>query len=105
MARAKSRFVCQACGAVHPRWSGRCEACGEWNAIVEEAGHDTAPLGRKAGRLARSGKGVEFVPLDGKTEPLPRRVTGIQEFDRVAGGGLVRGSALDRKSTRLNSSH
>ncbi|HXU57187.1 MAG TPA: hypothetical protein VN710_00485, partial [Verrucomicrobiae bacterium] len=45
MAKAAARYVCQSCGASHPRWSGRCDACGEWNTIVEEAVAESAPKG------------------------------------------------------------
>ena len=48
MARNSTQFVCQACGAVHPRWAGRCDACGEWNSIAEEAKPDAVPIGGKA---------------------------------------------------------
>jgi DNA repair protein RadA/Sms len=95
MARATTRHVCQACGAVHPRWAGRCDACGEWNAIVEEAAPESVPTGGKGGKSApRNARSIEFVSLDGKNEPTPRIRSGIGEFDRVAGGGLVPGSAL-----------
>ncbi len=90
MAKAASRFVCQECGAVHPRWSGRCDACGAWNTIVEEAVPDTAPKGVSS----KGGKRVSFVGLDGESEQAPRRKTGIAELDRVLGGGLVKGSAV-----------
>ena len=87
MAKATSRFVCQACAAVTGKWAGRCEACGEWNTIVEEA---TQP----ASALKQAGRRVAFVDLAGSTEPPPRAATGIAEFDRVLGGGLVAGSAV-----------
>jgi len=91
MARAQSRYVCQACGAVAPKWAGRCESCGEWNTLVEEAAAEAGPpkgLGR--GR----GKKLDFVGLSGTSAAAPRRVSGIAEFDRVCGGGLVPGSAI-----------
>jgi len=91
MAKARSRFVCQDCGAVHTRWSGRCDACGAWNTILEEA-EETAG-GAKA-LTAKGGRRVAFVGLSGEAAQAPRRVTGIAEFDRVCGGGLVPGSAL-----------
>lgn len=93
MARPTIRFVCQACGASHPRWQGRCDGCGEWNTLVEEA--SGPPVGGKA--APRSGSRtsrLEFVDLGGRAEPPPRRTVGIGELDRVAGGGLVPGSAL-----------
>ncbi len=94
MARTSSRYVCQSCGSVHPRWSGRCDGCGEWNSIVEELA-ESGPLAGKAGR--RTGakrKPLELAALEGRTEKTSRRRTGIEEFDRVVGGGLVPGSAL-----------
>jgi DNA repair protein RadA/Sms len=89
MARAQSRFVCQECGAVAPKWAGKCEACGAWNSMIEEVS-EAAPKGLGPGK----GKRIEFVGLEGVAQPAPRRVSGIAEFDRVCGGGLVPGSAL-----------
>ena len=90
MARAAARHVCQACGAVSPRWAGRCEACGEWNTIVEEA----APAGPTVAKGTTAGRRLEFVDLAGTAEPPPRAPSGIAELDRVLGGGLVAGSAV-----------
>ncbi|GHD49754.1 DNA repair protein RadA [Thalassobaculum fulvum] len=89
MAKSTSRYVCQDCGAVHAKWAGKCEACGAWNTLVEEVVEAAAPKGLKPG----GGRRLSFVELDGKTTDAPRRVTGIGEFDRVLGGGLVPGSA------------
>ena len=95
MARSTTQYVCQSCGAAHPRWVGRCDSCGEWNAIVEEAGRDGAPIGaRGSKRRDARRRPLDFVDLDGPSRPAPRRRTDIVEFDRVAGGGLVDGSAL-----------
>ncbi|MBL6927960.1 MAG: DNA repair protein RadA [Rhodospirillales bacterium] len=90
MARNTRQYVCQECGASFPKWAGRCDACGAWNSLVEETGAQSAPkgLGTKRGRA------IEFVGLEGKSERPPRQITGIAEFDRVCGGGLVPGSAL-----------
>jgi DNA repair protein RadA/Sms len=91
-AKAKSQFVCQNCGAVTSRWQGRCEDCGEWNTLVEEStggGVAAAP-----GGPLRKGRVVALTSLAGGAEEAPRIVTGIAEFDRVTGGGFVRGSAL-----------
>lgn len=92
MARATSRYVCQGCGASFPRWNGRCDACGGWNTLVEEALPEALPkgLGRNGGAARR----IDFVALEGQSAPAPRRVSGLGEFDRVCGGGLVPGSAL-----------
>ncbi len=93
MAKAAPRFVCQSCGTAHVRWSGRCEACGEWNSIVEETGRDSLPGGLGRGQR-KAGRPVELLGLEGSEAPLPRRRSGILEFDRVCGGGLVPGSAI-----------
>ena len=87
---SKTAFVCQSCGATHSKWAGKCEACDGWNTIVEEGA--APPI--KSG--VRRVKGRRFALEDLKTEdaPPPRRSTGIAEFDRVTGGGLVPGSAL-----------
>jgi DNA repair protein RadA/Sms len=90
MAKPAGRYACQNCGAVTARWSGRCESCGAWNSIVEEAPRDGPPKGLSG----KKGRGIELVALG---EPVPetiRRSTGMAEFDRVTGGGLVRGSAI-----------
>ncbi|MEM9683230.1 MAG: DNA repair protein RadA [Pseudomonadota bacterium] len=95
MARNATRYVCQSCGAVHPRWVGKCDSCDAWNTIVEETASTAAPIGGKAsGRRGGKAQRIEFLPLDGNMKPAPRRLTGIAEFDRVTGGGLVHGSAL-----------
>ncbi len=92
MSRPRSRYVCQECGSTVVQWAGRCEACGAWNSLVEEA-VAAGPPKSLAGSGAK-GRSLDLVPLTGMAEPAPRRVTGIAEFDRVCGGGLVPGSAL-----------
>lgn len=90
MAAKALNYVCQECGTSSSKWSGRCDNCGEWNTMAEEAAPETAPkgLGKKKGRK------IAFEGLKGKTEHPPRQITGIKEFDRVTGGGMVPGSAL-----------
>ncbi|MBB3265341.1 DNA repair protein RadA/Sms [Azospirillum sp. OGB3] len=90
MAKPTTRYVCQACGASFPKWAGRCDACGEWNTLVEEAAPEAAPKGLGVAR----GRRLDFVGLAGSSEAPPRRMTRIEEFDRVCGGGLVPGSAI-----------
>jgi DNA repair protein RadA/Sms len=90
MAKRDNRYVCQECGAVHAKWMGKCEACGAWNTVIEEAAPDTAPKGVSP----KGGRRLDFHGLEGSVERAPRRVTGIAEFDRVCGGGLVAGSAI-----------
>ena len=93
MAKVTTRYVCQSCGAVYPRWVGKCDACEEWNTIeAENVG--TAPIGGgKRSSDGASGKALDFVSLKGKVEHRPRLPSGISELDRVLGGGLVEGSA------------
>ncbi|MEQ8248431.1 MAG: DNA repair protein RadA [Alphaproteobacteria bacterium] len=90
MAKAAAHFVCQDCGASYRKWSGHCESCGEWNTIQQETAPQSTPrgLGRSKGQV------LEFVDLRGQ-EPVKARIaTGLAELDRVAGGGLVPGSAI-----------
>ncbi|MCB1532826.1 MAG: DNA repair protein RadA [Alphaproteobacteria bacterium] len=90
MAKAQKSYSCQSCGAITSKWSGKCESCGEWNCIIEEV-IQAAPKGL-GGRT--KGRQIEFVALSGENGKIyPRHKTGIQEFDRVTGGGLVPGSA------------
>jgi len=89
MARAAKRYVCQNCGEVHHKWVGQCGACGQYNTITEEI-HEAGPpkgLGQAKGNV------VELVALKGPSAVTPRLVSGIAEFDRVVGGGLVEASA------------
>ncbi|MBM4420716.1 MAG: DNA repair protein RadA [Chloroflexi bacterium] len=88
-AAPKTAFVCQQCGNHFPKWIGRCPACGGWNAMVEE--RVVAPArGRGPARAPRAP-----VPLAEVAEDQQARiVTGIGEFDRVLGGGVVRGSLV-----------
>ena len=92
MARSQSSFACQKCGAVTNRWQGRCEACGEWNTILEEGA--AAGIGAQAARAARKGRVFALEGLIGETRPAPRVTSGIGELDRVTGGGFVPGSVL-----------
>src|SRR4029079_17395128 len=91
MAKHASSFICQNCGAVYGRWSGKCEACGEWNTIADEgAAADRAGPGRPA----RKGRVFALQPLAGEAHDALRLPSGVPEFDRVTGGGFVRGSVL-----------
>ena len=92
MARHQTlNFVCQNCGAVANRWQGKCDGCGEWNTLVEEGVAAPAPGG---GRATRKGRLIKLETLAGDTAEAPRLPSGVAEFDRVTGGGLVRGSVL-----------
>ena len=86
--KPEKTFVCQSCGTVYPKWMGRCEACGEWNTIVEEQiSASQSPTG-----LNHHGKTIKLSGLEGSSTPPPRKPTGIAELDRVLGGGLVQAS-------------
>ena len=93
MAREGAVYACQSCGAVHTKWSGRCDACGAWNALVEEVSAKPPPGALNPTR-GRKGQGLAFETLDAETPTPPRILTGMGEFDRVCGGGVVPGSAV-----------
>ena len=84
-------YMCQACGAVQPKWSGRCDECGAWNSLAEES--RALPAGASARRNSK-GRPFALETLLTTAKDPERRVTGIAEFDRVTGGGLVPSSAL-----------
>src|SRR4028119_2201987 len=92
MAKPKKRYVCQACGSVQNRWMGQCPDCTEWNTLVEDAGAVVTPFAARH-NLRGGGRPIPLVGLDAEV-PLPERMsTGIREFDRAMGGGIVAGSA------------
>jgi len=85
-------FVCSSCGASFSKWSGRCEACGEWNSIAEETPLSAGPSSKSLG--AKRGSAVTLTDLSTQETPPPRAISGLEELDRVLGGGLVAGSAI-----------
>ena len=93
MAKPVKTFACAACGGVFPKWAGRCEDCGAWNTLEEQAAPTALPGGIKAA-ARRGGAKIEFVGLEGTSPPPPRVPTTIAEFDRVLGGGLVPASVV-----------
>jgi len=85
----KSLFVCQSCGAEHRKWMGQCPDCGDWNSISEQV------MEAATARLSGKGKVLATASItDISGKDCPRRSTGIEELDRVLGGGLVPGSAV-----------
>lgn len=91
MAKAKSRFVCNECGAVYPKWQGQCHECGQWNTLVEEVVAQEkkgAPRSVQDGGYAGVAAGV-VQSLDA-VDLVRESITpsGISEFDRVLGGGI-----------------
>jgi DNA repair protein RadA/Sms len=95
MARSATVFSCSACGHESPKWHGRCPGCGEWNSFVEEArAGPTARVGTNGAKRS-AGRALKPVPLAEVQAPAVARLsTGIGEFDRVLGGGLVPGSLV-----------
>lgn len=101
MAKQKTVFVCQECGAEYPKWTGKCSTCGQWNTMAEERRMSEpakAPggAGRAAVRLRDTATGASrAIPIT-RIDPLAetRMCTQIAEFDRILGGGIVAGSAV-----------
>ena len=88
MTRVKSRFICEECGAVHPKWSGKCLECESWNTLVEEELPEEGPHLRASPAVT-----CTPVPVTRAGHETPRRISGgMEEFDRVMGGGVVPGS-------------
>ncbi len=94
MARDHISYVCQSCGSVHSKWAGQCTGCNAWNTLVQET-FSTPPGGLKPeiSKISRLNK-LQFETLDSVDEAPARMITGVAEFDRVCGGGVVPGSAI-----------
>ncbi|MDQ2860773.1 MAG: DNA repair protein RadA [Pseudomonadota bacterium] len=92
MARDGAIYACQSCGAVHSKWAGQCGACGAWNSLAEEV--ISRPPGALAPARGAKARGLAFEALDALSPAPSRIVTGVGEFDRVCGGGVVPGSAI-----------
>lgn len=93
MAKAKTQFVCQNCGAVHSKWSGRCDNCGEWNTLVEqvvEGGTSSVARARSSGRALQ----VQSIKTISMTEGNERMSTGTADLDVVLGGGVLPGAVV-----------
>ena len=93
MAKPTTKFVCSACGYECAKWMGKCPSCGEWNTLVEEKIEQATSAGRKRASapfdISRVKKLAQI-----SAENSSRIVTGIEEFDRVLGGGIVKGSVV-----------
>ena len=92
MARDGATYVCQSCGTAHAKWAGQCSGCQAWNTLVEEA--TARPPGALAPTRATRQRGLAFESLQSENPTPPRIATGVAEFDRVCGGGVVPGSAI-----------
>ncbi|SEN77934.1 DNA repair protein RadA/Sms [Pseudorhodobacter antarcticus] len=89
MAKSSPAFTCTSCGTAHKKWAGRCEGCGAWNAVVEEQALSSGPKS-----LGGKGRTIPLTDLATQSAPPPRAKSGMDEFDRVLGGGLVEASAI-----------
>ena len=101
MSSKKSAYSCQSCGAIHFKWSGKCSDCGAWNSLVEEfAEGGTSHFSRieddktTKNSTNKNSRKANLVSLNGEAQEFPRIKTGINELDRVLGGGLVQGSVV-----------
>ena len=97
MAKSKSLklvFVCQQCGAQQPRWMGKCPDCGEWNSLIEERPASATPESSPRGGLFRMRETATIAYQDIESQDDARQSSGIEEFDRVLGGGIVPGSLV-----------
>jgi DNA repair protein RadA/Sms len=94
MAKPKTQFVCQNCGSSYPKWTGKCENCGEWNTLVEQA-----PISAGKSAVARSASSgrvlapqtMQSIDIDTK---IARLSTGIADLDTVLGGGILAGGVV-----------
>ena len=97
MAKAKQIYSCSACGAQAPKWGGQCTDCGAWNTLVEVTAMSTAAstrMPRYSGISGDANHGTVQVLSEIEVNELKRTSCGIEEFNRVLGGGLVSGSVI-----------
>ncbi len=92
MAKAKSQYSCTECGATAPKWQGQCPGCGQWNTLVESIMEAATPAASRFASIAGASKLQTLASIKPREEP--RQPTGIEEFDRVLGGGLVAGGVV-----------
>ncbi|WP_456427132.1 DNA repair protein RadA [Rhodocaloribacter sp.] len=91
MAKPRTRYVCRECGQVSPQWMGKCPSCDAWSSLVEEVA--PTPVKARVGRAVGARGGARPARLAEVTlGEEPRLRTGVSEFDRVMGGGIMRGS-------------
>ena len=92
--KSKTAFVCTECGADYPRWAGQCTSCGEWNTVKEiRLGMSKSASSNQSSGYAGSRSEVQLL-ADVNLAKMERISTGISEFDRVLGGGIVQGSVV-----------
>src|SRR6476469_6697711 len=93
MAKVKSRYVCQACGSLSSRWQGQCPDCAEWNTLVQETAEISTIFAAKH-NLQGGGRVILLIGLETPATLPARLPSGLAEFDRAIGGGIVAGSAM-----------
>lgn len=93
MARARSQFVCQNCGAIYPKWTGRCENCDQWNTLVEQVVDQGKSV---VSRGSSSGKVLSALSIDAinSVDQASRMMTGFDDLDLVLGGGILAGGVV-----------
>ncbi len=97
MSKTKTQFVCQSCGYISPRWIGKCAECGTWNSFVEESIAASSGSAKALGARGFDSTGMVAHPIrlsEITTEQEGRITTGIAEFDRALGGGIMPGSIV-----------
>jgi DNA repair protein RadA/Sms len=92
MAKTKTVYSCTECGAVSPKWQGRCPECEAWNTLVETVAETETPASRRFAALAGSAGVRTLSEIEAREED--RLPTGVVEFDRALGGGLVAGGVV-----------
>ena len=92
MAKAKSIYACSACGASASKWQGQCPGCGLWNTLVETVAETAPASGNRFAALAGVSRLLTLADIEAREED--RLPTGIGEFDRALGGGLVAGGVV-----------
>src|ERR1043165_983865 len=97
MAKTRTQFLCNHCGSVHPKWMGKCPDCGTWDSLEEYKtptpdARGASRLASQTGDITQGGQALPLAEID--EADAPRQPTGIGEFDRILGGGIVPGSAV-----------
>ena len=92
MAKAKSIHSCSECGGQTVKWQGQCPHCNAWNTLVETVAETAAPSANRFSALSGVGKLMRLSEIEAREES--RISSGVPEFDRVLGGGLVRGGVV-----------
>jgi len=90
MARGTEQYSCQNCGSSYRKWQGKCDECGDWNSLIEDTVQDAVPKGLTTGK----GRNIVFTSLDTQSPDYTRHLCGLDELDRVLGGGFVPGSSI-----------